>query len=142
MSQIVRYVDPYCDYTAQNPMDPSTYLEKTEIVNLFYNSPNREKQERSRQLYPYDIFSFIQIDLSSIWPKFHMENKTLPIEEFGMERSSEALSEEDIVLAMLENDVVLKMSPKRRYKTQVYVRSIKKGKPVVVESNDFLYDED
>jgi len=39
------------------------------------------------------------------------------------------ITEEDIVTEMIEHDFVTKIPPKKKYKIQVLVRSIKKGEP-------------
>lgn len=39
------------------------------------------------------------------------------------------ITEEDIVTEMVEHDFVTKIPPKKKYKIQVLVRSIKKGEP-------------
>lgn len=39
------------------------------------------------------------------------------------------ITEEDIVTEMVEHDFVTKVLPKKKYKIQVLVRSIKKGEP-------------
>ena len=47
-------------------------------------------------------------------------------------------SEEDIAMEMIEHDFVVKMPPKKRYKIQVHVRNVRKGKPRPVELDEFL----
>ncbi len=60
-----------------------------------------------------------------IWNKILKENEICP--------------EEDIVTKIIDNDFVVKMPPKNKYKINVVVRSIQKGKPRVVESEEFLF---
>ncbi len=38
---------------------------------------------------------------------------------------------------MVEHDFIVKIPPKKKYKIQVLVKSIKKGEPRVIESNEF-----
>jgi len=39
------------------------------------------------------------------------------------------ITEEDIIIAMIEHDFVTKILPKKKYKIQVLVKNIKKGEP-------------
>jgi len=39
------------------------------------------------------------------------------------------ITEEDIIIAMIEHDFVAKILPKKKYKIQVLVKNIKKGEP-------------
>jgi hypothetical protein len=42
-------------------------------------------------------------------------------------------TEEEIILEMVEQDFVIKMPPKKKYKVRVTVEKVEKGKPMVVE---------
>jgi hypothetical protein len=48
---------------------------------------------------------------------------------------------EEIILEMVEQDFVIKMPPKKKYKIHVLVRNVKKGKPRVVEPRSVMGDE-
>ena len=43
------------------------------------------------------------------------------------------ITKEDIVTEMVEHDFVTKILPKKKYKIQVLVRSIKKGEPISIK---------
>ncbi len=47
------------------------------------------------------------------------------------------IDEEDIVTEMINHDFVIKMPPKKKYKIDVTVRSIKKGEPRLVDPEEF-----
>jgi hypothetical protein len=47
---------------------------------------------------------------------------------------------EEIILEMVEQDFVIKMPPKKKYKIHVVVRNVKKGKPRVVEPRSVMGD--
>ncbi len=79
-----------------------------------------------------------ETDRSSVWPHFEMKNETALIEEVTRKQSLEAISDEDIAIEMLKHDFVVKIPPKRRYKIQVSVRSIRKGEPRIIESDEEL----
>jgi len=78
-----------------------------------------------------------EVDVSSIKPHFEIRNETSLVVGLISEQEIEPLSEEELALEMLEHDYIVKMPPKKRYKIQVHVKSIKKGEPRSVESDDF-----
>lgn len=120
----------YLDYSIRYPYSPSTKIEglDVDIVGIRFQRLSSSRSLRFGS------------DLSSIWPRFEMKNETSLIEtEVAMEeKASKIITEEDIALAMVEHDFVVKIPPKKRYKIQVLVRSIKKGEPRAVGPNEFL----
>lgn len=48
----------------------------------------------------------------------------------------EEISDEDIMIAMLENDFIVKMPPRKEYKIRVRVKSIEKASPRIVEPEE------
>ena len=46
------------------------------------------------------------------------------------------ISEEEPISEMVEQDYLVRMPPKKKYKIYVVVRNIKKGKPRVVEPDE------
>ena len=84
-----------------------------------------------------NLYRRFQVDLSSINPRFEIRNETSRVVGLISEEELEPVSEEELALEILEPDYVVKMPPKKRYKIQVHVKSIKKGEPSSVESDDF-----
>ena len=98
----------------------------------------REKRFRKPSLY-HNLIFLLENDWSSVWPRFGIKNETSLIGELSKEKISKGISEENIAIEMLEHDFVVKMSPRRRYKVHVLVRSRRKGEPRAVEfDNDLL----
>jgi len=97
---------------------------------------NLIRKQLKKQFY-YDSSYLFEVDPSSIRPYFEIKNEALQVEKLTREKEQEPISEEDIAIEMLEHDFIVKMSPKKRYKVQVHVRSVKKGEPRLVEPGDF-----
>ncbi|KUK55978.1 MAG: hypothetical protein XD79_0364 [Atribacteria bacterium 34_128] len=131
----------YSDYP--NVASPSTGMEEIDKIELGESSLPflvGIREQPKRQLYQ-DLSYLFEVDLSSVKPHFEIRNETSRVEELTREREQEPISEEDIAIEMLEHDFIVKMSPKKRYKIQVHVRSAKKGEPRLVEPDDFSVTE-
>jgi len=74
------------------------------------------------------LFLCLEIDRSSVWPRFEKDIVTSPVKII-----KEVEPEE-----MLEYDVVVRIPPKRTYAIQMRVEDIKKGEPIIVEPEDIL----
>lgn len=134
----VRYTT-YSDYP--NVASPSTGMEEIDKIELGERSLSfliGISEQPKRQLYQ-DLSNLFEVDLSSVKPHFEIRNETSRVEELTREREQEPISEEDIAIEMLEHDFIVKMSPKKRYKIQVHVISVKKGDPRLVETDDFSF---
>ena len=93
----------------------------------------------------YDQFEIdiSTIDMFSTKPAIKVKNETLMLKMEFADKStqkyelgmvfSEDISDEDIMIAMLDNDFIVKMPPKKEYKIRVKVISIEKASPRVVE---------
>jgi hypothetical protein len=96
-------------------------------------------------LYP-NIQVLLDIDLSSINPYFRIKNEASSIQE-NVEKTvslqnvektvSLQLSEEEIVMEMVDHDIITGLLPKRRYKVELKVMNIRRGKPKIVDPEEF-----
>jgi len=113
-------------------------IDKNDIWDNLLSTLIREKRFRKPSLY-HNLIFLLENDWSSVWPRFGIKNETSLIGELSKEKISKEISEENIAIEMLEHDFVVKMSPRRRYKVHVLVRSRRKGEPRAVEfDNDLL----
>ncbi|RKX66735.1 MAG: hypothetical protein DRP41_01605 [Thermodesulfobacteriota bacterium] len=113
-------------------------IDKNDIWDNLLSTLIREKRFRKPSLY-HNLIFLLENDWSSVWPRFGIKNETSLIGELSKEKISKGISEENIAIEMLEHDFVVKMSPRRRYKVHVLVRSRRKGEPRAVEfDNDLL----
>jgi len=94
------------------------------------------RKQPGRHFYS-NFYPRFEVDLSSIKPHFEIRNETSLVVGLISEEEIEPVSEEELAVEMLEHDYIVKMPPKKRYKIQVHVKSIKKGEPSSVESDDF-----
>ena len=113
-------------------------IDKNDIWDNLLSTLIREKRFRKPSLY-HNLIFLLENDWSSVWPRFGIKNETSLIGELSKEKISKEISEEIIAIEMLEHDFVVKMSPRRKYKVHVLVRSRRKGEPRAVEfDNDLL----
>jgi hypothetical protein len=70
----------------------------------------------------------VQTDVSSIYPRFKLRSETSLVEK---------LSEEEIVVEMLEHDFIVRMLPKKSYTIELEVTNIRRAKPRIVEPEEF-----
>ena len=82
-------------------------------------------------IYP-NIQNLLEIDLSSIHPHFGIKNETSSIHEMVEKTVSLQLSEEKIVMEMVDHYIITGLPPKRRYIVELKVRNIRRGKPKIV----------
>ncbi len=116
---------------------PSTSIEGVDKGDFLINViVNLIRQNLRRPSY-FSFGSILETDLSSIRPHIEIKSETSSIEEVGKD-ITRIISEEEIFLEMVEQDFVVRMPPKKRYKIQVLVRSIKKGEPRMVEPDELL----
>jgi len=117
---------------------PCTSIEEIDRMDLKDNLVSVCMRKPPAKVYR-SLFPLLEVDWSSIWSHFEIKNETLLIEKLKMEPTLETFSEEDLVIEMLEVDFVVKMPPKKRYKIQAVVKSIKRGEPTrAVMSSDFF----
>lgn len=122
----------YINYLIRS--SPSSNVDIEEIdkqyirENLLYSLS--QKQYRKPMLY----LSFIHFDPASN-NIFEVRNKPL-IVELTTNEMQYSISEEDIVIEMLEHNFIVQMPPKKKYKIKVYVRSVRKGEPPVIQSDE------
>jgi len=133
----------YLDYSIQFVASLSTGMEeidKLELRESLLSFLVGIREQPKRQLYQ-DLSYLFEVDPSSVKPHFEIRNESSRVEELTREREQEPISEEDIAIEMLEHDFIVKMPPKKRYKIQVHMRSVKKGEPRLVEPDDFSVTE-
>ena len=53
------------------------------------------------------------------------------------DKDKDLFSEKVITIDMVENDFIVKMPPKNRYKVRVRVKEVKRGEPRVVQPDEF-----
>ncbi|MCK4245078.1 MAG: hypothetical protein KAX20_05580 [Candidatus Omnitrophica bacterium] len=122
----------YQDYPIPCPFAISSRVEeidKNEAWNRLLSILIREKRLKGPFL--YQALSLLEIDLSSVWPRYEIKNETSLIEEIV------DISEEDIVTEMLEHDFIVRMPPRKRYTVEMKVENIRRGEPRIVEPEEF-----
>jgi len=82
----------------------------------------------------YNISSLFQIDTST--KKIIFETKK-EISKISLMTDKDLFSEKVITIDMVENDFIVKMPPKNRYKVRVRVKEVKRGEPRVVQPDEF-----
>jgi CRISPR/Cas system CMR-associated protein Cmr5 small subunit len=117
------------DYKVQISFSISSKVE--EIDKIDFLSIMRKSLEKLSSY--YSLSSLFEIDASSVQSYFRIKNETSLTEK----SSKETISEEDLVLEMLEHDFIAHMPPKRRYTIELEVKKISRGKPRVVEPDEF-----
>ena len=53
------------------------------------------------------------------------------------DKDKDLFSEKVITIDMVENDFIVKMPPKNRYKVRVRVKEVKRGEPRIVQPDEF-----
>lgn len=139
MYQLTMQDVTYRDYPIQYFSSPSTGIEDIDIIDIWDSVLSNWARERPKRPFYHSLISLLETDLSSIWPHFEIKSETSSIEGVGREKATETISEEDIALEMIKHDFVTKMSPKKKYKIHVLVRSVRRGEPRIVESDEFLF---
>ena len=84
----------------------------------------------------YNISSLFQIDTSTKKIIFETKNETSKI-SLVTDKDKNLFSEEVITIDIVENDFIVKMPPKNRYKVRVRVKEVKRGEPRVVQPDEF-----
>jgi len=125
--------DKIKDYPTTYPPAGSSAGDIDDILNpAIYDRIKRG----TKIIYP-NIQNLLEIDLSSIHPHFRIKNETSSIHEMVEKTVSLQLSEEEIVMEMVDHDIITGLPPKRRYKVELRVRNIRRGKPKIVNPEDF-----
>jgi len=126
----------YQDYPIQYPSSPSTGMEEIDADIRDSSSSIWIREKRLKKHFYHSLIPLLKIDWSSVLPNFEIESET-SLEEVTKKIIPGYISEEDIAMEMVEHDFIVKMPPKKKYKIQVLVKSIRKGEPRVIESNEF-----
>ena len=132
MSQLTTQEVTYRDYPIQYFSSQSIGIKGID-VDIYESMLSNLLRERPKKLF-YPLMS-LEIDWSSVWPHFEIKTETSLAEELT------TISEEDIAMEMVDHDLVVKMLPKKKYKIEVHIRSVRKGDPRLVEPDDFLFIE-
>ena len=122
-------------YPAIYPPTGSSTDERAIDEMLDYVNSNLIKHGKTI-LYP-NIQDLLDIDLSSINPYFRIKNEASSIQENVEKTVSLQLSEEEIVMEMVDHDIITGLPPKRRYKVELKVMNIRRGKPKIVNPEEF-----
>lgn len=138
MYQLTMQEVTYQDYPIQYFSSPSTEIKQIDITDIWDSILSKWIIERPKRPVYHSLLSLLEIDLSSTWPRFEIKRETSSIEEAG-KNITEIISEEELISEMVEQDFVVRMPPKKRYKIHVVVRNVKKGKPRVVEPDEILF---
>nr|QNO51823.1 hypothetical protein FGALOIDC_00007 [Methanosarcinales archaeon ANME-1 ERB6] len=122
-------------YPAIYPPTGNSTDERAIDEMLNYVNSDLIKREKAI-LYP-NIQVLLDIDLSSINPYFRIKNEASSIQENVEKTVSLQLSEEVIVMEMVDHDIITGLPPKRRYKVELKVMNIRRGKPKIVDPEEF-----
>lgn len=82
----------------------------------------------------YNISSLLKIDTSKIIFETKKEISKISL---MTDKDKDLFSEKVITIDMVENDFIVKMPPKNRYKVRVRVKEVKRGEPRVVQPDEF-----
>lgn len=93
------------------------------IYNINFTEPPK--------IFTLNLLPLLEIDPSSISPNFEINTETTLIDEFTIS------SDEELAMEILDEDFIVKMQPKKRYKILANVGSIKKGEPNLYLDYDF-----
>ena len=129
----------YKGYQIQYPSNISSRFEemdKNEALDSVLSTWIREKQ--LRQHFLGTLLSLLEADFSSVRPYFEIKRETSLVEEaVGEKPIPRYISEEDILLEMIEHDFVVRMPPKKRYTIELEVKNIRKGEPRITDPYEF-----
>jgi len=128
MYQLTMQDVTYQDYPIQYFSNPSTGIEEIDIRD-FWSSVlfNWIRKQQKRPIYR-SLGSLIDLDMSSILPRFEIKSETSMFEEI-----LEMVIPEEI----LEFDVVVRMPPIKVQSLRVRVKSVEKATPSIVEPEGF-----
>ena len=111
-------------------------IDKNEALDSVLSILIGEKQ--LRQHFLGTLLSLLEVDFSSVRPYFEIKRETSLVEEaVGEKPIPRYISEEDILLEMIEHDFVVRMPPKKRYTIELEVKNIIKGEPRIAEPEEF-----
>ncbi len=82
----------------------------------------------------YNISTLLKIDTSKIIFETKKEISKISL---MTDKDKDLFSEKVITIDMVENDFIVKMPPKNRYKVRVRVKEVKRGEPRVVQPDEF-----
>lgn len=133
MCQISRGDIAYSHYPTQYPLATSSKIEPDFIAEvghrLLHNWVGVDDWTgivpNNKRAYPSGIVFYV--DRSSVRPHFEIRNATYLIES----------SVEKTIETIFEHYIVFQMPPKRKYKIELELKSIKKAKPKFVEPDTF-----
>ncbi len=104
-----------------------------EILDYVFSKRIKYEKEPLYQ----NIRDLLEIDLSSRHPHFEIKNESSSIQENVEKTVPLQLSEEEIVMEMVGHDIIPGLPPKRRYKVELKIRNIRRGKPKIVAPEVF-----
>lgn len=128
MYQLISHDTTYKGYTSLYSNSMSTKLEqidKNELLDNLFSDLISQKQ-----LKQYSIFSLLIVDFSSVRPFFEFKMETSFLKKTDDEKTASAyISDEEVLMEMIENDFIVEMPPKKRYSIKLEVKDIRKGEP-------------
>jgi len=119
----------YKDYQIQYFSSPSTSVEQIDILDALDNMLYILTQKPFKKPFYHTLIPLLRIDWSSISPDFEIKNETFSVD---------VIPEELFSIETLEHDIMIHIPPKNRYTIEINIKSIRKGKPRVIEPEDFL----
>jgi len=126
----ISFTDTNTDFSIEHLSSVSSNSDIEKEINITYYDilNNWGKQFLSKEFFFQDSSVFLNVDLSSVWPRFEIITET-----YQKEAVKEEIPEE-----MLEYDIVFHIPPQRSYKIKMNVKSIKKGELKFVEPEGIL----
>ncbi len=120
----------HIDYSIQYPKSGSSTKEPdiNEVLDNLFSIPDRGKL--LTRIFHQNLLALFEIDFSSVQPYFEIRRE--PLIEV------EKISEEMIAAEMLIHDFIVRIPPKKKYRVEIEVRSIKRGEPTIVVPEEFL----
>jgi len=126
ISQEVTNQDYLIQYSSSP--SPSTSLEQIDTVDILDYILSILMRKPLKKLPLHTLIPLLETDISSIWSNLDIKTETLSIE---------AAPEEVFSMEMLEHDIVVQIPAKRRYRLEIEVKNIRKGRPVPVDIPPF-----
>lgn len=136
MNQVTFQRGLYVDYPIQYPISGSSMEEPDikEVLDNLYLSSILDWEELITRIFHQNfhqsLLSLFEIDFSSVWPYFEVRSESLT--------EAEKISEEMIAAEMLMHDLIVCIPPKKKYRVEIELKSIKKGEPIIVVPEEFL----
>jgi len=124
MYQLTMQDIAYQDYPIQYFSSSSAGIEEIDIMDIRDSLLSTWMRKRPKELFYHSLIPLLEIDFSSIRPRFEIKNETSLIE---------GILEMAVPEDMLEFDIVVRMPPKKEWSARLRVKSVEKATPHIVE---------